>query len=244
LFEVCVCAIECVLEAVVMFAKWAEVVVTRAPNRMRDRVVDLASSRRASTAAESAGAVAGFDVANQCGWWSVGVGVDRDHRAVDGVGDDSPPCAIAGDFARCFSGDRPVADKLARSVADAEEHGRRHGELKLTAAPGTQLPVTASLRSGGASDELGPAILTVDGVTLDKVNYEGFGLFVIRVPDDMNPQNAMRIARAWDASWSKTDTPRVPMTVMAQSLRMDRLTERQMQSLGYMRIPSELTGPG
>jgi hypothetical protein len=84
----------------------------------------------------------------------------------------------------------------------------------------------------------------VDGVTLDKVDYEGFGLFVIHVPDDMNPQNAMRIARAWDASWSKTDTPRVPMTVMAQSLRMDRLTERQMQSLGYMRIPSELTGPG
>jgi hypothetical protein len=84
----------------------------------------------------------------------------------------------------------------------------------------------------------------VDGVTLEKVDYEGFGLFVIRVPDDMNPQNAMRVARAWDAAWSRTDTPRVPMTVMAQTLRMDRLTERQMQSLGYMRIPSELTEPG
>jgi hypothetical protein len=76
------------------------------------------------------------------------------------------------------------------------------------------------------------------------VDYEGFGLFVIRVPDDMNPQNAMRIRRAWDASWRRTDTLNVPMTVMAQSLRMDRLTERQMQSLGYMRIPSELTEPG
>jgi hypothetical protein len=54
----------------------------------------------------------------------------------------------------------------------------------------------------------------------------------------------MRITRAWDASWSKTDTPRVPMTVTAQSRRTDRLTERQMQSLGYMRIPSELTEPG
>jgi hypothetical protein len=84
----------------------------------------------------------------------------------------------------------------------------------------------------------------VDGVTLDKVDYEGFGLFVIRVPDDMETENAMRIARAWAASWSKTDTPNVPMTVMAQSLRLNRLTEHQMQSMGYMRIPSELTEPG
>jgi hypothetical protein len=84
----------------------------------------------------------------------------------------------------------------------------------------------------------------IDGVTLDKVDYEGFGLFVIRVPDDMKTEHAVRIARAWDASWSRTETPRVPMTVMAQGLRMDRLTERQMQSLGYMRIPSALTGPG
>src|SRR5450631_860355 len=44
LFEMCICAIERVLEAVVMFAEWAEIVVTGAPNGMRHRVVDLASS--------------------------------------------------------------------------------------------------------------------------------------------------------------------------------------------------------
>ena len=84
----------------------------------------------------------------------------------------------------------------------------------------------------------------VDGVTLDKLEYDGFGLFVIRVPDDMKTEHAVRIARVWDASWSRTDTPNVPMTLMSQTLRLDRLTERQMQSMGYMRIPSELTEPG
>jgi hypothetical protein len=70
------------------------------------------------------------------------------------------------------------------------------------------------------------------------------GLFPLVDADDMNPQNAMRVARAWDAARSRTDTPCVPMTVMAQSLCLERLTERQMQSLGYMRMPSELTEPG
>ena len=64
-------------------------------------------------------------------------------------------------------------------------------------------------------------------MTLDKLEYDGFGVFVIR-----------------DASWAKTETPHVPMTLMAQTLHLDRLTERQMQSMGYMRIPSELTEPG
>jgi hypothetical protein len=79
-------------------------------------------------------------------------------------------------------------------------------------------------------------------VTLDKLEYDGFGLFVIRVPDNMKTEHEFRIARVWDASWAKTETPYVPM--MAQTLHLDQLTERQMQSMGYMRIPSELTEPG
>src|SRR6202020_966747 len=43
----------------------------------------------------------------------------------------------------------------------------------------------------------------VDGVTVDKLEYDGFGLFVIRVPDDMKTEHAVRIARVWDASWSR-----------------------------------------
>ena len=84
----------------------------------------------------------------------------------------------------------------------------------------------------------------VDGVTIDKLEHDGFGLFVIRVPDDMKVEQAARIAHAWDASWASTETPHVPMTVMAQGLVLQHLTERQMQSIGYMRIPSELTEPG
>jgi hypothetical protein len=84
----------------------------------------------------------------------------------------------------------------------------------------------------------------VDGVTIDKLEHDGFGLFVIRVPDDMKVEQAARIAHAWDASWAGTETPHVPMTVMAQGLVLQHLTERQMQSIGYMRIPSELTEPG
>src|SRR5665213_19201 len=41
LFQMCVSAVECVLENVVVFAERAEVVVTRAPDRMRDRMVDM-----------------------------------------------------------------------------------------------------------------------------------------------------------------------------------------------------------
>ena len=81
-------------------------------------------------------------------------------------------------------------------------------------------------------------------MTIDKLEHDGFGLFVIRVPDDMKVEQAARIAHAWDASWARTETPHVPMTVMAQGLVLQHLTERQMQSIGYMRIPSELTEPG
>ena len=84
----------------------------------------------------------------------------------------------------------------------------------------------------------------IDGVTIDKLEHDGFGLFVIRVPDDMKVEQAARIAHAWDASWAGTETPHVPMTVMAQGLVLQHLTERQMQSIGYMRIPSKLTEPG
>src|SRR3984957_5895632 len=82
----------------------------------------------------------------------------------------------------------------------------------------------------------------VDGVTIDKLEHDGFGLFVIRVPDDMKVEQAARIAHAWDASWTGTETPHVPMTVMGQGLVLQHLTERQMQSIGYMRIPSKLAG--
>jgi hypothetical protein len=84
----------------------------------------------------------------------------------------------------------------------------------------------------------------VDGVSIDKLEHDGFGLFIIRVPDDMKVEQAAHLAHAWDASWAKTETPHVPMMVMAAGLRLERLTERQMQSIGYMRIPDELTGPG
>jgi hypothetical protein len=49
----------------------------------------------------------------------------------------------------------------------------------------------------------------VDGVTLDKLDYDGFGLFVIRVPDNITTEHAFRIARVWDASRAKTETPHV-----------------------------------
>jgi hypothetical protein len=84
----------------------------------------------------------------------------------------------------------------------------------------------------------------VEGVSIDKLEHNGFGMFVIRVPDDMKVEQAASLARAWDVSWARTETPNVPMTVMAQSLDLQRLTERQMQSIGYMRIPNELTEPG
>jgi hypothetical protein len=60
----------------------------------------------------------------------------------------------------------------------------------------------------------------------------------------MTVKQAARLAHAWDASWARTETPNVPMMVMAEGLVLQHLTERQMQSIDYMRIPTELTEPG
>jgi hypothetical protein len=90
-----------------------------------------------------------------------------------------------------------------------------------------------------------PALFpVVEDTSIDKLEHNGFGLFVLRVPDDMKVEQAARLAHAWDASWAKTETPNVPMAVMAKGLVLQHLTERQMQSIGYMRIPTELTEPG
>jgi hypothetical protein len=89
-----------------------------------------------------------------------------------------------------------------------------------------------------------PVFPIVDGMAIEKLYHDGYGLYVIRVPDDLSMDAASRLASVWDHSWKGTDTPTVPMVVMARSLDVTRLSAQTLQSMGLMRIPDALMGPG
>lgn len=48
-----------------------------------------------------------------------------------------------------------------------DDAGEIRYDLRLTGSPGSQIPVTASLRYAATSESIGPALLTIEGVTLD-----------------------------------------------------------------------------
>jgi hypothetical protein len=90
-----------------------------------------------------------------------------------------------------------------------------------------------------------PALFPVmDGMAIEKLYPDGYGLHVIRVPDDLPMKAASRLATVWDRAWQGTDAPKVPMVVIARSLDLTRLSAQVLQGMGLMRIPDALSGPG
>ena len=91
--------------------------------------------------------------------------------------------------------------------------------------------------------ETPPALLPIpEGVTLEQVDYNGFGIFCLRAPDDTPPAIAARWSFAWDLAWQNTPTPQVPMIVMGKGVDIERITDKGLQVLGLMRIPDQRTG--
>jgi hypothetical protein len=84
-----------------------------------------------------------------------------------------------------------------------------------------------------------PSVFPLYGIRIQRVSYEGFGLFVIRVHDDTPIESAEQIAKTWDSVWRKTSTPHVPMAVLAESVDMRKLSAKHLHSMGLMRVPDE-----
>jgi hypothetical protein len=91
--------------------------------------------------------------------------------------------------------------------------------------------------------EYPPALIPLPTeVSIEQVTYNGFGMFVIRVPDDTPGELAARWAYAWDLAWLATETPNVPLMILSQSLDVQKFSDQQLRILGLMRIPDQRVG--
>jgi hypothetical protein len=77
-----------------------------------------------------------------------------------------------------------------------------------------------------------------------KLEYNGFGLFVAHVPDSCSMEKAHGLGRAWKGLWRQTDTPKVPLLILPTDISIEKFTDPELQLLGLMRIPTELSSAG
>lgn len=90
-----------------------------------------------------------------------------------------------------------------------------------------------------------PPLLPILGdVEIRKLEYNGSGLFCLRVPEKMSQQTAMQVAHIWHAAWAKTGTPNPAMIIVPDDLDITKMSDLELQVLGLMRIPTELSTPG
>jgi hypothetical protein len=55
---------------------------------------------------------------------------------------------------------------------------------------------------------------------------------------------AARIALIWRDAWAKADTPNPAMIIVPADLDITKMSDLELQVLGLMRIPTELSIPG
>ena len=88
-----------------------------------------------------------------------------------------------------------------------------------------------------------PALIAFPSdVSIEQVIYNGFGIFVIKLPDDTPIQAAQRWACAWDAAWQATTTPNAPVVFLTQSAELQDLSDQHLELIGLRRIPDQRVG--
>jgi hypothetical protein len=89
-----------------------------------------------------------------------------------------------------------------------------------------------------------PLFPLVGDITIDKLEYNGFGLFAIHVPQATPLDIIQHIAQAWVGAWGLTDTPNPPVLCIENTLQIERMSDKQLQNIGLMRIPRDAASAG
>lgn len=145
--------------------------------------------------------------------------------------------------------------RLKGEVADLRELvaatfvGTGTGVVVLVVPPETRADNIASLRTAWgavwpAESDAPPLLIAFGDLPIEKLEYDGSGLFSLRVPDSLSAQSAARIIDMWRSIWRRTDTPNAPLMLLAGDSALELLSDSALGDRGLMRVPSGLNFGG
>lgn len=80
------------------------------------------------------------------------------------------------------------------------------------------------------------AIKHIDLSTIDKLSYDGDGIFIVRLPYGSSQRVLDGLFRTWKTAWEKVGSESPPAVILAHDVELEHVSDDGLRRMGLKRI--------